>query len=118
MGGGVAVGAFRKGASSLLERYHSDSLMAPGPVRFSFFLKWGGGWGEFDERREIQFSDSSANSSDLVLVFKQPCTRSVEVTWRAPGGEVMSLRSRCQRPAHIFALRDNKPIVLPDKASV
>ncbi len=43
---------------------------------------------------------------------------SVGVTERARGAEVMSLRSHCHRPAHIFALSDNKPIVLPDKASV
>lgn len=43
---------------------------------------------------------------------------SAEVMERARGGEVMSLCSRRHRPAHIFALGDNKPIVLPDKASV
>lgn len=70
MGGGAAAGAFRKGASSLLETYHSDSLMARGPERcFFFFFKEGGG---FDERREIQFSDSSAKGSDLVLVLSVP----------------------------------------------
>lgn len=50
--------------------------------------------------------------------YSRSRARSAEVTWRAPGGEVMSLRSRCQRPAHIFALGDNEPIVPPDKASV
>lgn len=30
----------------------------------------------------------------------------------------MSLCSHCHRPAHIFALSDNGPIVLPDKAPV
>lgn len=55
--------------------------------------------------------------SILTLGFKL-AHMSVEVTERAPGAEVMSLRSHCHRPAHIFALSDNKPIVLPDKASV
>lgn len=43
MGGGAAAGAFGKGASSLLETYHSDSLMARGPERciFFFFLRRG-----------------------------------------------------------------------------
>lgn len=41
-----------------------------------------------------------------------------EVIERACRLEVMSLHSHCHRPAHIFALGDNKPIVLPDKASV
>lgn len=114
MGEGAAAAPFRKGESSLLETYHSDSLMARGPELLYFFFSGE----EFDERREIQFYDSSANGSDLVLVFKRPCTRNIEVTGRAPGGEVMSLRSRCHRLAHIFALSDNEPIVLPDKASV
>ena len=43
---------------------------------------------------------------------------SVEVTKRARGVEVTSLHSHRHRPAHIIALSDNKPIVLPDKASV
>lgn len=55
--------------------------------------------------------------SILTPGFKLAYT-SVEVTERAQGVEVMSLRSHCHRPAHIFALSDNQPIVLPDKASV
>lgn len=43
---------------------------------------------------------------------------SIEVTERALGVEVMSLCSHCHRLPHIFALSDNKPIVLLDKASV
>lgn len=43
---------------------------------------------------------------------------SLEVTERPWRVEVMSLCSHCHRPPHIFALTDNKPIVLPDKASV
>lgn len=48
----------------------------------------------------------------------KPAHMSVEVTERTGGVGVMSLRSHCHRPAHIFALSDNKAIVLPDKASV
>lgn len=56
--------------------------------------------------------------SILTPGFKLACT-SVEVTERARRVEVMSLRSHChRRPAHIFALSDNQPIVPPDKASV
>lgn len=77
--------------------------------------------GRFYETSEIQFSDSSANGriefSILVPGFKL-AYMSVGVTERAWGAEVMSLRSHCHRPTHIFALSDNKPIVLPDKASV
>lgn len=56
--------------------------------------------------------------SILTPGFKLAYMRRVEVTERACGVEVMSLRSHCHRPSHIFALSDNKPIVLPDKASV
>lgn len=43
---------------------------------------------------------------------------SLEVTRRAGRVDVMSLRSHCHRPTHIFALSDNGGIVPPDKASV
>lgn len=56
--------------------------------------------------------------SILTAGFKLVYMRSVEVIRRACGVEVMSLHSHRHRPAHIFALSDNKPIVLLDKASV
>lgn len=48
---------------------------------------------EFDERREIQFSDSSANGSDLVLVFKRRCGKERRGHWEGSG-----------RRSHGFAL--------------
>jgi len=106
--------ACRNRESSLLETYHSDSFMAKkqtlgflGP----FFMK------RARSNFLIHLQTVQIEFRILMLSLRH-AYMNVEVTERACRVEVMSLHSHCHRPAHIFAFSDNKPIVLPDKASV
>lgn len=100
----------------MLETNHGDSFTAKESNHCYFF----GGRHPFplNNQDPIFWFICKHPSMSLVFGHQAQSYMIAEVTERACRLEVMRLWSHFHRPAHIFALGDNKPIVLPDKASV